>query len=122
LIVDSLEIFQLVMQPCQLSILVQTVSTPRWTMARRMCWRGWGELEHEKMGEVCRAFAACSHLLFEAPSSCHTIDPRFPDHAAVYQIFGEVQAQASLKFHTRFSVEFHASHFPSNIEVDALRV
>ena len=71
------------MQPCQLSVLVQAVTT-RWAVARRMCRRGRGELEHEKTDEVCRAFAVCIHggLLFEAPLSCYTIDPQFPDNAA----------------------------------------
>jgi hypothetical protein len=58
LIVNSLEVFQIIVQPRQLAILVQTIITQRWTVAGTVCWRGLRELKHEEKDEVCRAFAA----------------------------------------------------------------
>ena len=65
---DSFEVPQLVLQSCNLAILLQAFATWRRTVAKtNRRRRGMRELEHEGAGEVCRAFAA--GLLFPAPSS-----------------------------------------------------
>ena len=58
LILNSPEVSQLVLQSCQLAIVMETIGAWRRAMARTIRRRGGRELEHEEMGEVYRAFAA----------------------------------------------------------------
>ena len=85
LIVDPPEVSQLVVQSCQLAIVVKTIVAWRWAMARTMRRRGGRELKHEEMDEECWAFAVQLVVLVHS-SIALALDLHTADH-----VFGQLK-------------------------------